>query len=532
MQGKHKKIIGVLILISSLTLNYLLFPVYQSNLELNLASKFPPQLVWEKTWHRNLADYGQAITGDQNHLYTVGHTEQGGKFDLTIMKWNRESGELVWVNYIVEECSIDGNDLFLLDSAIYTVGTIKSVNKALVVAKWDSNSGQMLWKKIFNTTSDDTGLSIWGNGDYIYTGGKSGLDCILIKWDCKNGNEVWYNKIGESQLIDDGMSLASYGSDLYCLISNTTDHGIHVIKLNTNSGEKEWSSEISKNGSASLKSLFITSDSLFAAAQNDEYGLLIKWDRKSGKLLSQRTWEIDSKSSSFVHRGIHGSSTKIFTTGDLGASTCVIIEWSQNTGEMLSEMTWSNYFASKGRSIWYMNNSIYISGYVYPMEFGKSDDILIMRWDITSNIVSHEYAQTLVYSIGSVIVLTFILMCSMFYFRAHPTKKMINSKITKQEQKSKQKAGIRKEILRMGTQFNRLQIKEIMERCHEKKYLIISTIKEMIANKEIYAEYFKSTQTLAFDQQANIRDIDMLMGTIDNQFQEWEQKEVLKEGKT
>ncbi len=43
----------------------------------------------------------------------------------------------------------------------------------------------------------------------------------------------------------------------------------------------------------------------------------------------------------------------------------------------------------------------------------------------------------------------------------------------------------------------------------------------MIDDKEIYAEYFESSKSVAFDQQANINEIDKLMTT----YKEWEDKE-------
>jgi len=45
----------------------------------------------------------------------------------------------------------------------------------------------------------------------------------------------------------------------------------------------------------------------------------------------------------------------------------------------------------------------------------------------------------------------------------------------------------------------------------KKIVLIISVLKSMISNKEIYAEFFKSSNTVSFDQQANLEEIDELM---------------------
>ena len=73
---------------------------------------------------------------------------------------------------------------------------------------------------------------------------------------------------------------------------------------------------------------------------------------------------------------------------------------------------------------------------------------------------------------------------------------------------------IKRTVLDLGTKFARLQIAEISEVCDVKdEKLIIVVVKEMIINNEIYAQYFSSTKSVAFNQQANIDEIDKLMET-------------------
>jgi len=79
---------------------------------------------------------------------------------------------------------------------------------------------------------------------------------------------------------------------------------------------------------------------------------------------------------------------------------------------------------------------------------------------------------------------------------------------------------IRRTILKLGVKYSRLQIAEIGEKCGEPEDCIIVVARDMIKNKEIYAEYFKSTKSLVFDQQANIDEIDNLM----KKFEEWEKE--------
>ncbi|KKL11133.1 hypothetical protein LCGC14_2548870 [marine sediment metagenome] len=88
----------------------------------------------------------------------------------------------------------------------------------------------------------------------------------------------------------------------------------------------------------------------------------------------------------------------------------------------------------------------------------------------------------------------------------------------------KEKLAIKKIILDLGTQHTRLQIKEIAEISKIDRSSIINVVREMIANKEIYANYFKSSNFVAFNQQANIDEIDNLMAT----YKVWEEKNIEK----
>ncbi|MFX1447216.1 MAG: hypothetical protein ACFFCG_03685 [Promethearchaeota archaeon] len=77
---------------------------------------------------------------------------------------------------------------------------------------------------------------------------------------------------------------------------------------------------------------------------------------------------------------------------------------------------------------------------------------------------------------------------------------------------------IKKVVLDLGTKFTRLEVREISETCGYDSDSIIGVLNSMIMNKEIYADFFKSTNTVSFDQQANIDEIDELMAV----FKDWE----------
>jgi len=86
-------------------------------------------------------------------------------------------------------------------------------------------------------------------------------------------------------------------------------------------------------------------------------------------------------------------------------------------------------------------------------------------------------------------------------------------------------AKIKKKVLDLGTKFTRLEMREISEKCNiDNEDLIIKVVEDMIKNEEIYAEYFESTKAVAFNQQANMEEIDSLMAT----FKEWEEEKFEK----
>lgn len=81
---------------------------------------------------------------------------------------------------------------------------------------------------------------------------------------------------------------------------------------------------------------------------------------------------------------------------------------------------------------------------------------------------------------------------------------------------------IKKTILDLGTNYTRLKITEIAEKSKALHVNIIVVVKKMIQNKEIYAEYFESSQSVAFDLQKNIDEIDKLMEI----YEKWETEKV------
>lgn len=83
-------------------------------------------------------------------------------------------------------------------------------------------------------------------------------------------------------------------------------------------------------------------------------------------------------------------------------------------------------------------------------------------------------------------------------------------------------APVRKAILELGTKYTRLQINEIAEKvnvANEKQ--IVAVVRDMIERGQIAAEYFESSRSVAFDQQANTAALAKFIADLEGQFTEW-----------
>jgi hypothetical protein len=91
--------------------------------------------------------------------------------------------------------------------------------------------------------------------------------------------------------------------------------------------------------------------------------------------------------------------------------------------------------------------------------------------------------------------------------------------------KRKSSARIRKKILLLGTEADRILISEIVETTGvNDENLIIEVIKDMIKNEEIYAEFFESSKSILFNIQEKTVKIDKLLDT----YKRWEEKDFEK----
>ena len=138
-----------------------------------------------------------------------------------------------------------------------------------------------------------------------------------------------------------------------------------------------------------------------------------------------------------------------------------------------------------------------ISGNIYTINPNSSEDIIFL---------------ILLIGIISIVVLTISII----------TVRRVVKKKTERKYKI---AKVKRVILDLSTKITRLQLVDIKERTNiENHDLIKQTVLEMLENKEVFGDFFTSSNSLVFDQNANIKEIDILL----DKFKEWEEKEIQK----
>ena len=148
-----------------------------------------------------------------------------------------------------------------------------------------------------------------------------------------------------------------------------------------------------------------------------------------------------------------------------------------------------------------LGNILYLSAIIL--------ELIIRDFDLTPRFSNINYMIRL--------LLLFILISGLFSLNLFLFK-------MKAKQVTVKDALVKKTILDLGTQYTRLEVREISEACKVDKSIIVTIIDTMIQHKEIHAEYFKSSRAVVFDQQANIDEIDELMA----KYKEWEEQQVGK----
>ncbi len=304
-------------------------------------------ILWNQTWAGGFHDYGYSIWADGTYLYTCGWTGVFPSGDLLLIKWDTD-GNILWNQTWGGSSNDYGYSIWGDGTYLYTLGSTSSFgagNDDFALVKWDTN-GNIIWNKTWGGGSSDDGHSIWGDGTYLYTLGSTSSfgagndDFALVKWDT-NGNILRYKTWGGSS-NDNGISIWGDGTYLYTL-GSTKSFGaglndLALVKWDTNGNilwDKNW------GGGDTDQGISIWGDGTYLytvgyTGYNDfeHYApdlLLIKWDT-NGNIVSNNIWGLDGYWD--IGYSVWGDGTYLYTCGEttsLGPGNLVLIKWGLDT---------------------------------------------------------------------------------------------------------------------------------------------------------------------------------------------------------
>jgi hypothetical protein len=252
--------------------------------------------IWNKTWGGLGNDCGYSVWGDGTYLYTTGYTTTSKSNDLLLIKWDIV-GNQIWNKTWGGIENDAGHSIWGDGMYIYVTGTITNFETYyydLFLIKWDID-GNQIWDKTWGGIEDDQGYSIWGDGNYLYTSGRTNSfgngewDLLIIKWDI-DGNQIWNKTWGN---IGDDISYSIWGDGIFLYTSGSTKGPsiydvLFLIKWDTDGNQiwiRTWDNKSSSCG------LFVWGDGFYiytaGHASNEDDLLLVKWDTDGNQIWNQ-----------------------------------------------------------------------------------------------------------------------------------------------------------------------------------------------------------------------------------------------------
>jgi hypothetical protein len=131
-------------------------------------------ITWANIYGGAVDDESTSIWADDSYMYTLGNTRSFGEglSDLIFIKWNRY-GNRIWNKTWGGSAEEFGTAVWGDGNYLYTTGYTSSFGSGLndlFLIKWYSN-GTQIWNQTWGGSSNDYGTSVMGEGIYIYTTG-------------------------------------------------------------------------------------------------------------------------------------------------------------------------------------------------------------------------------------------------------------------------------------------------------------------------------------------------------------------------
>lgn len=174
-------------------------------------------LIWEKTFGKDMSEYGYGVCADLDGYVAVGVTNSFSEGqDVYVVKVDKE-GNLIWekvfggrnFDYAYDVVNNDGNYLIVGNSNSF------SDTVDLYVLKINRD-GEKIWEKVYGGKGYDTGFFVRSNGkgEYLIVGGSNSQgagnsDVYVVKID-EEGKVLWEKYFGGADLDEGWGALWEY----------------------------------------------------------------------------------------------------------------------------------------------------------------------------------------------------------------------------------------------------------------------------------------------------------------------------------
>ncbi|MFX1366713.1 MAG: SBBP repeat-containing protein [Promethearchaeota archaeon] len=500
--------------------------------------------LWKETWGGSSSDYGYGIAvDDSGNIFITGSSDG----DVILLNYD-PNGNQFWNNTWIDSYGDKGYGIAIDGLGnIFITGEIGGYEYGLddaFLLKFDSN-GNLLWKKTWGGSDYDWGwgIAVDGSGNVFITGqthsyGEGGYDTFILKYGVDTDNDGLSDK-DEINLystnpnnsdtdfdgLSDGMEIelgtnpkdadtdgdrftdgeeVNSGTDPLNFFDNWLLRGVLIIVIVSVSitglvlGYREIKKKIKKKNAQKIKIMTEKGDLLniqpiIKESINSYQKNLLKTEKTRKYMTnSMRSGIMKLQITELVEKA-----ERLKREGEfIGA-----LENLSLAGKLVDKITDKSINEQLTRNILNLLDSIYIETIEKKIEEAlklremKKFEESISLFNDTFSDVDKIRDKTLkdknLSILKDYVITTRIIKTKDFIFN-------------------------------LSQNSERLEVSDIVEKSGMREAYILSAILDMIKNREISAEYIKSTKEVVFQKQVNIEEIDKLIKS----FEDWE-----KEGK-
>ncbi|MHA2087991.1 MAG: PCI domain-containing protein, partial [Promethearchaeota archaeon] len=142
-----------------------------------------------------------------------------------------------------------------------------------------------------------------------------------------------------------------------------------------------------------------------------------------------------------------------------------------------------------------------VTGLIGCVLIGFNNIFMLLIKQSNPQLPNNNFQLSIFYPVGLV---SWIIICII----------IVKILISKLKENKLNNVNIKKQILELGSQYSRLELRELSEKIGEDNESLKRIVISMIRNNEIFAQYFNNTKTLVLNQQANLEQLEQLISKI------------------